>query len=92
MASKNVREHRPVRRGATWVNSRNFVDPLNRSGNPDEVDAYYRLPQYVVRSPWASRMIFRMFVASLLPLALQRATTGAAMLVVFYTPAVVSMV
>jgi hypothetical protein len=91
MASTNAREHNTVSTGGTWINLRNFVDPLNRSGNRDEVDAYCQLLQNEVRSTWASGMVFRMFVASLLPLALQWATTGAAVLVVFYTPAVVSM-
>jgi len=91
IASTNVREHRTVRRGGTWINLRNLVDPTNRSGNPDEVDAYCQLLENGVRSTWASGMVFRMFVASLLPLALQWATTGAAVLVVYYTPAVVSM-
>jgi len=90
-ASKNAREHNTVREGDTWIYSRNLVDPSNRSGNQDDVDAYCHLLQNEERSTWASGMVFRMFVASLLPLALQWATTGAAVLVVFYTPAVVSM-
>jgi len=93
MASKNARAHIPVKEGAVWVNStrRNDIEPCNRLGNPYEVDSYCQLPRYVVWSPWASRMFFRMFVASLMPLALQWATTGAAVLVVWYTPTVVSM-
>jgi len=99
MASNNSRMHRPVRIGDIWKNGggRNVIEPSNRSGNPSEVNAYCRLPRYAaprygIRSPWASGIFFRMFMASLLPLALQWATTGAAVLVVYYTPAVVSIV
>ncbi|KAG0696829.1 hypothetical protein DFH29DRAFT_181933 [Suillus ampliporus] len=91
MASNNAREHRPVRMGdVVWrnANRRNIIEPCNRSGNSSEVDAYCRLPRYAVRSPWASGMFFRMFVASLFPLALQWATTGSAALVVYLTPTV----
>ncbi|KAG2120251.1 hypothetical protein DEU56DRAFT_894887 [Suillus clintonianus] len=95
MASNNFRAHRPVRTGDTWKNAdrRNIIEPCNRSGNPSEVNAYCRLPRYAaprygVRNPWASGIFFRMFVASLLPLALQWATTGAAVLVVYFTPTV----
>jgi len=93
MASKNARAHIPVEEGAVWANSarRNDIEPCNRLGNPYEVDSYCQLPGYAVWSPWASGVFFRMFVASLLPLALQWATTGAAVLVVWYTPTVVSM-
>ncbi|KAG1727272.1 uncharacterized protein EDB91DRAFT_893799 [Suillus paluster] len=90
MASNNVKEHRPVKMGDIWKNAsrRNVIEPCNRSGDPSQVDAYCRLPRYAVRSPWASGMFFRMFFASVLPLALQWATTGAAVLVVYYTPTV----
>jgi len=93
MASKNARAHIPVKEGAVWANSarRNDIEPCNRLGNPYEVDSYCQLPRYVVWSPWALGVFFRMSVASLLPLALQWATTGAAVLVVWYTPTVVSM-
>ncbi|KAG2143407.1 uncharacterized protein EDB93DRAFT_586519 [Suillus bovinus] len=93
MASNNCRMHRPVRIGDIWKNAggRNTIEPSNRSGNPSEVNAYCRLPRYAaprwgIWSPWASGIFFRMFVASLLPLALQWATTGAAVLVVYFTP------
>lgn len=89
MASKNARQRKPVKEGAKWVNKRDSIDPLNRSGNIFEVDAYCQLPN---QSPWASGMFSRMFLASLLPLILQWATTGAAVLIVWFTPAVVSMV
>ncbi|KAG2151908.1 hypothetical protein BD769DRAFT_10395 [Suillus cothurnatus] len=90
IASNNAKIHKPVTTGATWKNAnrRNFIEPSNRKGNASEVDAYCRLPRYVVRSPWATGMFSRMFVASLLPLALQWATTGAAVLVVYFTPTV----
>ncbi|KAG1862598.1 hypothetical protein DFJ58DRAFT_234515 [Suillus subalutaceus] len=95
MASDNSRMHRPVRVGDLWKNAggRNTIEPSNRSGNPSEVNAYCRLPRYAAprygrRNPWASGIFFRMFVASLLPIALQWATTGAAVLVVYFTPAV----
>ncbi|KAG1899714.1 uncharacterized protein F5891DRAFT_1128891 [Suillus fuscotomentosus] len=82
------RIRRPVMIGATWTNAnrRNFIEPGNRRGNASEVDAYCKLPRYAVRSPWATGMFFRMFVASLLPLALQWATTVSAVLVVYFTP------
>ena len=89
MASKNARQRKPVKEGAKWVNKRDSIDPVNRSGNIFEVETYCQLPK---RGPWASGMFSRMFLASLLPLMLQWATTGAAVLVVWFTPAVVSMV
>jgi hypothetical protein len=94
IASNNAKIHKPVTTGATWKNAnrRNFIEPSNRKGNASEVDAYCRLPRYAVRSPWATGMFSRMFVASLLPLALQWATTGAAVLVVYFTPTVVRIV
>jgi len=93
MASNNVKVHKPVKMGDIWKNAskRNVIEPCNRSGNPSEVDAYCRLPGYAVRTPWASGMFYRMFVASLLPLVLQWATTGSAVLVVYFTPTVVSI-
>jgi hypothetical protein len=94
MASKNAKACIPVKMGSIWVHStrRGSINPCNRFGNPYEVDAYCELPEYAVWSPWASGIFFRMFEASLLPLALQWATTGAAVLVVWYTPTVVSIV
>ncbi|OAX40780.1 hypothetical protein K503DRAFT_686817 [Rhizopogon vinicolor AM-OR11-026] len=88
MASNNARAHIPVKNGAVWANSnrRNIIEPYNRLGNPYDVDTYCQLQ--VGRSPWASGMFYRMFKASVLPLALQWATTGAAVLVVWYTPTV----
>lgn len=92
MASNNAKTHVPVKTGpdVTWINAnrRDFIEPSNREGSASEVEAYCRLPRYAVRSPWATGMFFRMFVASLLPLALQWATTGAAVLVVYFTPTV----
>ncbi|KAG2114339.1 uncharacterized protein F5147DRAFT_786912 [Suillus discolor] len=90
IASNNARIHRPVMIDATWINTnrKSFIEPGNRRGNASEVDAYCKLPQHVVRSPWATGMFFRMFVASLLPLALQWATTGSAVLVVYFIPTI----
>ncbi|KAG2344915.1 hypothetical protein BDR05DRAFT_982310 [Suillus weaverae] len=95
MASNNSRMHRPVRMGDTWkkADGGNTIEPSNRSGDPSEVNAYCRLPRhaaprYGVRNPWASGIFFRIFVASLLPIALQCATTGAAVLIVYFTPTV----
>ncbi|KAG2357250.1 hypothetical protein BDR07DRAFT_1473546 [Suillus spraguei] len=87
IASKNAKSHRTVKTGATWrnANKKGFIESSNRKGNASEVDAYCRLPG---RSPWATGIFNRMFVASLLPLALQWATTGAAVLVVYFTPTV----
>lgn len=88
MASKNSRIHRPVRMGSIWKNAggRDVIEPSNRSGTPSEVNAYCRLPRYGIWSPWASGIFLRMFVASLLPIALQWATTGAAVLIVYFSP------
>ncbi|KAG2352333.1 hypothetical protein BDR07DRAFT_1367332 [Suillus spraguei] len=90
IASKNAKSHKPVKTGATWknTNKKGFIEPSNRKGKAFEVDAYCRLPRYEGRSPWATGMFKRMFVASLLPLILQWATTGAAVLVVYFTPTV----
>ncbi|KAG2110070.1 hypothetical protein BD769DRAFT_98125 [Suillus cothurnatus] len=90
IASKKAKDHKPVAIGAKWknTNKKDFIEPSNRKGNVSEVNAYCRLPRDTVWSPWATGMFFRMFVASLLPLALQWATTGAAVLVVYFTPTV----
>ncbi|KAG2043165.1 hypothetical protein BDR03DRAFT_853190 [Suillus americanus] len=90
IASDRAKEHETVTPDATWENAsgEGIVEPRNRKGNASQVDAYCTPRQNVVRSPWATGMFSRMFVASLLPLALQWATTGAAVLVVYFTPTV----
>ncbi|KAG1892789.1 hypothetical protein F4604DRAFT_1913486 [Suillus subluteus] len=83
IASDNTKEHIPVA-GDTWDNA----DELsNRKGDASQVNVYCGLP-YAVQRPWATGIFSRMFKASLLPLALQWATTGAAVLVVYFTPTV----
>ncbi|KAG1788940.1 uncharacterized protein HD556DRAFT_1495779 [Suillus plorans] len=77
MASNNSRMHRPVKTGDIWKNAggKNVWKPVRS-----------QCLLYGVRSPWASGIFFRMFMAWLLSMALQWATTGAAVMVVYFTP------
>ncbi|KAH7924102.1 hypothetical protein BV22DRAFT_533250 [Leucogyrophana mollusca] len=87
-ASRNARAHRPVTPTREWqaAGRGDLIHPNNRSGSPDDVKDYCKQPPYAIHSRWASGIFFRMFFASLLPLALQWGTTGAAVLVLWFTP------
>ncbi|KAH7924105.1 hypothetical protein BV22DRAFT_1013966 [Leucogyrophana mollusca] len=87
-ASINAKLHKPVNPTEDWriAGRGDLIHPDNRSGSPDDVKEYCRQPYYAVRSRWASGIFLRMFLSSLLPLALQWGTTGAAILAIWFTP------
>ncbi|EGN91775.1 hypothetical protein SERLA73DRAFT_173350 [Serpula lacrymans var. lacrymans S7.3] len=90
MASKNASAHRPVDPGVLWQegDKGNDIHPDNRVGSPEAVDAYCQLPQYTIRSRWAAGVFSRMAIASLISLVMQWGTTGAAIIVVWFTPTI----
>jgi hypothetical protein len=64
------------------------VSAQNRRGTLAQVEMYVRPTRSVSRSHWGPGVFSRIFVSSLLALALTWATTGAAVIVVFFTPTI----
>ncbi|KAJ6568460.1 hypothetical protein B0H10DRAFT_2168855 [Mycena sp. CBHHK59/15] len=62
------------------------VRPGNRRGTRAQVEAYVRDTCLSPRGYWGPGMFSRFFVASLMALALTWSTTGAAVIVVWFTP------
>ncbi|KAH7924101.1 hypothetical protein BV22DRAFT_533278 [Leucogyrophana mollusca] len=88
-ASINASAHKPVSPTEEWivVDKGDFIHPVNRTGSMDNVKDYCRQVHLTaIPSRWAPGIFFRMFLASLLPLALQWGTTGAAILALWFTP------
>lgn len=88
-ASERARLHKPVDSELTWQVSaakNGEIHPKNRQGSMEEVEFYCSSEDYVHRSRWGREVISRSLVASLLSLALQWGTTGAAIIVVYFTP------
>ncbi|KAF7970421.1 hypothetical protein HWV62_24161 [Athelia sp. TMB] len=88
-ASERVRQHRPVDPARGWEvkGARNGeILPQNREGSVEQVEAYCSSTEYVHRSRWGPHVLSRSIVAGLLSLALQWGTTGAAIIVVYFTP------
>jgi len=86
-ASDNIEHHRPVNDSNPWVAVESGQKPheRNRLGTKTQVRNYCTLRQ-PPRSPWGSKVISRMFIASALALMLQWGTAGAALIQVWYTP------
>lgn len=66
------------------------LDPDNRIGTIGQLEIYCQSPpnMQITRSRWGSHIITRCFVAAALALFLQWGTTGAAVVVVWFTPTV----
>ncbi|KAF7365133.1 hypothetical protein MVEN_00384600 [Mycena venus] len=98
-ASENAKEHFAVD-GAPWeAGDGKTVDPANRKGTKAQVTAYCRPsafsspansypPPHVRQSHWGPDVFSRLFIASVVALALQWSTSGASILIVYFTPTV----
>jgi hypothetical protein len=64
------------------------IHPANRRGTTAQVEAYCSAPPYVRRSNWGPDVFSRIFIASVAALALQWSTSGASILIVYFTPTV----
>ncbi|KAJ7784477.1 hypothetical protein B0H16DRAFT_1492644 [Mycena metata] len=88
-ATENSRNRRPVDPNARWEpGDGKTIDPANRTGTAEQVEAYCAAPAYVRRSHWGRNALSRFLVASLAALALQWSSTGASVLIVYFTPTV----
>lgn len=88
-ASNHARNHQRVdgRPRATWVEGTE-IQPDNRRGTPEQVMAYCTSSFPNKRSHWGPGVWSRMLIASLIALLLQWCTTGAAIIISYYTPTV----
>ncbi|KDQ57919.1 hypothetical protein JAAARDRAFT_251628 [Jaapia argillacea MUCL 33604] len=87
VASRNANDHLSVDPNVPWNLDRDGeVDASNRSGTEEQVLVYTRPPRYARRSRWGPGVYKRVVVASLFALMLQWGTTGAAVVVVWFTP------
>ncbi|KAF7298999.1 hypothetical protein MIND_00848100 [Mycena indigotica] len=64
------------------------VHPENRRGTADQIERYCAQPPYVRRSHWGSGVLNRFFIAAIAGLTLQWSSSGASILIVYYTPTV----
>lgn len=91
-ASQRAHLHRPVSSRVVWEKGDRVVGllhPNNRWGAQAEVEAYclpVGEPFLQRRSPWGPDVFSRIIIASAIALALQWGTTGAAIIVVWFTP------
>lgn len=87
-ASEKAWLHKPVDPKSSWQISagKDGIHPENRVGSLEQVEAYCSNAEYSQRSRWGPEVLSRSMVAGLLSLALQWGTTGAAIVVVYFTP------
>ncbi|KAJ7176500.1 hypothetical protein C8R46DRAFT_1346538 [Mycena filopes] len=89
-ASDRAKRYHSVDPDVPWVREekggRSMVRAENRRGTLAQVDVYVRPTHPVRRSHWGPGVLSRFFVSSILALALTWATTGAAVVVVWFTP------
>ncbi|GLB39631.1 hypothetical protein LshimejAT787_0701410 [Lyophyllum shimeji] len=91
-ASGRAHLHLPVNSDMDWAQEDRYVTGLhhrNRSGNRTQVENYC-VPlgdtSLKRRSPWGPDVLSRVVIASAIALGLQWGTTGAAMIIVWFTP------
>ncbi|KAJ6551672.1 hypothetical protein B0H19DRAFT_1264320 [Mycena capillaripes] len=91
-ASERSDSHQPVDSGSGWEkgDKNTRIHHHNRRGSLAQVTAYVRLVPLTTyakpRSRWGSGVLSRFLLAAFLALALTWGTTGAAILVAFFTP------
>ncbi|KAF9233589.1 hypothetical protein BU15DRAFT_53665, partial [Melanogaster broomeanus] len=77
----------PVNTTSEWkIVDNGDVHDDNRQGSPDQVVAYCQPNRSLDKIRWAPGIFLRMILASLVTLAMQWGTTGAAVLTVWFTP------
>ncbi|KAJ7081433.1 hypothetical protein C8R44DRAFT_906372 [Mycena epipterygia] len=79
--------HRPVNPDVVWQ-SRTLdfeIHPANRTGSAGKVAAYCRPRTSVRKSRWGPGVFSRCFIASVAALVLQWTTSGASIIIVYYT-------
>jgi hypothetical protein len=88
-ASDNAKKRIPVDPDAQWERGDGkMVHPANRRGTTAQVEAYCAAPPYARRSHWGPDVFSRFAIASLAALALQWSSTGASIMIVYFTPTV----
>ncbi|KAJ7062012.1 hypothetical protein C8F01DRAFT_122403 [Mycena amicta] len=91
-ASERSENYRPVNSDAGWKKGDRTirVRPENRTGSFDQIAAYVQTRPAEIdpprRSRWGTGAVSRFLLASVLALGLTCGTTGAAILVAFFTP------
>ncbi|TFK32299.1 hypothetical protein BDQ12DRAFT_707705 [Crucibulum laeve] len=88
-ASYRCHSHESVTAGTKWEDSGDVPHRNNRMGTIPDVEVYCQPPPVVIRplrSRWGPGVVSRMLMASALALLLQWGTTGAAVVVVWFTP------
>ncbi|KAJ7212030.1 hypothetical protein GGX14DRAFT_621400 [Mycena pura] len=88
-ATEKANRRIPVNSAVTWeVGDGKSIHPANRQGSAAQIEEYCSAPLFVRRSHWGPDVCSRLFVASLAALALQWSTSGASLLIVYFTPTV----
>ncbi|KAJ7658956.1 hypothetical protein B0H17DRAFT_1096383 [Mycena rosella] len=88
-ASQRAERYESVDPAIPWGREKGGkVRPENRRGTLAQVEAYVNPPRAVPRSYWGPEVLSRFLVSSFLALALTWSTTGAAVIVVWFTPTV----
>ncbi|KAJ7459931.1 hypothetical protein FB451DRAFT_1272047 [Mycena latifolia] len=88
-ANENARKRVPVNSDAPWERGDSKkIHPANRRGSAAQVEAYCSASHPVRRSHWGPDVFSRFAIASFAALALQWSTTGASVLIVYFTPTV----
>ncbi|KAF7377820.1 hypothetical protein MSAN_00205500 [Mycena sanguinolenta] len=90
-ASERSSIHQPVNAGMNWErgDKNTRIHHLNRRGSQAQVTAYVSFEQAEFprsRSRWGSGVVSRFLLAALAALSLTWGTTGAAIIVAFFTP------
>ncbi|KAJ6559107.1 hypothetical protein DFH09DRAFT_1161926 [Mycena vulgaris] len=90
-AAENARKRTAVNFEPWEPDDGNTIHPANRKGSTTQVEAYCSVPDHVRRSRrshWGPDVFSRFAIASIAALALQWSTTGASVLIVYFTPTV----
>ncbi|CAK5284094.1 unnamed protein product [Mycena citricolor] len=88
-ASEKAQKRIPVAANERWTpGDGRTVHAANRTGTAQEVEAYCSPPAYVRHSLWREDVLSRFLVASIAALGLQWSTSGASILIVYFTPTI----
>jgi len=89
-ASHWAKQHKPVDPRRPWKDGDKDhpIHPDNRRGSEEQVEKYCTPHTEVMRSHWGPNVLSRFLLASFVALSLQWGTTGAAIIILWYTPTV----